>query len=91
MPNLVEIIQQIQKDLYCPVCGKGYEIGEIRLKGLFDHTLIVQTICANNHITLFMTTFRLKEKKLPVSSNDVIELPRVFENFQGDFQKLWSK
>ncbi len=90
MPNLAEIIQQIQKDLYCPVCGKNYEIGEIRLKGLFDHTLIVQTICVNNHITLFMTTFTLSQKKLPISSNDIIDLHNALETFDGDFQKLWA-
>ena len=91
MPNLAEIIQQIQKDLYCPVCGKNYEIGEIRLKGLFDHTLIVQTICANKHVTLFMTTFSPSQKKLPISSNDIIDLHNALETFNGDFQKLWIK
>ena len=91
MPNLREIIQQIQKDLYCPICGKNYEIGEIRLKGLFDHTLIVQTICSSGHITLFMTAFNLNLKKIPINSNDIIELHQTLEQFDGDFQKLWNK
>ena len=90
MPNLREIIQQIQKDLYCPVCGKNYEIGEIRLKGLFDHTLIVQTICANGHITLFMTAFNLNRPKIPINSDDIIEIHQTLEQFDGDFQKLWA-
>lgn len=91
MPNLREIIQQIQRDLNCPVCGKNYEIGEIRLKGLFDHTLIVQTICANGHVTLFMTAFHPNKEKVSINTNDIIELHRVLEHFNGDFQKLWSK
>lgn len=92
MPNLHEIIAQIQKDLYCPVCGKNYEIGEIRLRGLFDHTLIVQTICDSGHVTLFMTTLKNKfQEKVPVSTNDILDLHNALENFDGDFQKIWIK
>lgn len=90
MPNLHEIIQQIQKDLSCPVCGKNYEVGEIRLRGLFDHTLIIQTICENGHATLFMTTLNnKKENKNPLSTDDVLDLTNALKNFDGDFQKLW--
>lgn len=91
MPNLTEVIQQIQRDLACPVCGKNYETGEIRLRGLFDHTLIVQTICANNHMTLFMTQVKEIIKKVPISSNDIIDLHKTLEGFDGDFSKLWNK
>ena len=91
MPNLAEIIAQIQKDLYCPVCGKNYEIGEIRLRGLFDQTLIIQTICLNHHVTLFMTTLqhRQAEKKL-LTNNDILDLHNALKDFDGDFQKLWK-
>lgn len=90
MPNITEIIQQIQRDLSCPICGKNYEIGEIRLRGLFDHTLIVQTICPNDHITLFMTTVFEHQKKQLISTNDIIELHNTLEHFDGDFQKIWQ-
>ncbi|HLB95459.1 MAG TPA: hypothetical protein VJK26_00975 [Patescibacteria group bacterium] len=91
MPNLTEIIQQIQQDLSCPVCGKNYETGEIRLRGLFDHTLIVQTICGSNHMTLFMTSFKEPQKKESVCANDIIDLHRTLERFDGDFASLWTK
>lgn len=91
MPNLHEIIAQIQRDLYCPVCGKNYEIGEIRLRGLFDHTLIVQTICTNGHVTLFMTTLKKTEvSKSPISSDDILDLHNALKDFDGNFQKLWN-
>lgn len=92
MPNLHEIIAQIQRDLYCPVCGKNYEIGEIRLRGLFDHTLIIQTICSGGHITLFMTSFRGNEqKKIPFTNNDILDLHNGLNDFDGDFQKIWKQ
>lgn len=90
MPSLMEIIQQIQRDLSCPICGQKYKIGKIRLRGLFDHTLIIQTICTNGHLTFFMTTIKT-QKKTPLSTNDIIDLHQLLENFNGDFQKLWKK
>ncbi len=91
MPNLHEIIAQIQRELYCPVCGKNYEIGEIRLRGLFDHTLIVQTMCVSGHVTLFMTTIKKTgAEKLPLGTNDILDLHKSLNEFDGDFQKLWK-
>jgi hypothetical protein len=91
MPNLHEIIKQIQKDLYCPVCGKNYEVGEIRLRGLFDHTLIIQTVCENGHITLFMTTYKKKEPTEPIMSDDILDLHNGLVKFDGNFEKLWKQ
>jgi hypothetical protein len=90
MPNLNEILQQIQRDLYCPICGRNYESGDIKIKGLFQDTLILQTLCANGHLTLFMTTFTAKEKKKPINNDDVLDLKNALLNFNGDFQNLWK-
>ena len=92
MPNLHEIIAQIKRELYCPVCGRSFEIGEIRLRGLFDHTLIIQTICAQGHMTLFMTTLKgeFQLKKQPISANDILDLRNQLARFDGDFQKIWN-
>ncbi|MBM2820517.1 MAG: hypothetical protein HW405_277 [Candidatus Berkelbacteria bacterium] len=91
MPNLHEIIAQIQRELYCPVCGKNYEIGEIRLRGLFDHTLIVQTMCDSGHVTLFMTTIKnVTREKHPLKTDDILDLQKSLENFNGDFQTIWK-
>lgn len=92
MSNLHEIIKKIQKDLYCPVCGKNYEIGEIRLRGLFNHTLIIQTICDSGHVTLFMTTYQKKEERVEtITTDDVLDLVNVLEKFNGDFETQWNK
>ena len=91
MPNLVELLAQIQRDLYCPVCGKNYQVGEIRLKALFDRTLIIQTICASGHMTLFMTNFKKEQAKKPLSTNDILDLKNALSSFDGDFQKAWKR
>ncbi len=89
MPNLMEIIQQIQRDLSCPVCGQNYEVGKIKLRGFFDNNLIIQTVCASGHLTFFVTMVKV-QKKIPVSVNDIIDIHKALENFDGDFQKLWK-
>jgi len=88
--NLHQIIEQIQKDLSCPVCSRKYTIGEIRLRGLFDHTLIIQTVCVNGHMTLFMTTYQKKETLSPITSDDIIDLHKSLRRFDGDFEKQWK-
>jgi hypothetical protein len=91
MPNLTEIIRQIQRDLNCPVCGRKYETDEIKLRGLFDNTLMVQTICGSGHMTLFVTSLKDSPKTTPIGANDVIDLHKTLENFTGDFTKIWNK
>ena len=92
MNNLHKIIEQIQKDLNCPVCGKSFKIGEIRIRGLFDHTVVVQTICDNNHVTLFMTRYQNKSGEIPpISTKEIYQLHQTLKKFDGDFEKKWNQ
>ena len=91
MLNLNEIIAQIQRDLNCPVCSKKYEISEIRLRGLVERTIIIQTICSNGHMALFMTTVKAKDEKIqPISNNDILDIYNALNDFDGDFITLWK-
>lgn len=91
MPNLHEIIAQIQRELHCPICGKKYEVREIKLKGIIGQSLMIQTTCQKGHMTLFVTTIKKVNNSAPINSNDVIELFRAIKNFDGDFHKLWKQ
>jgi hypothetical protein len=87
--NLYEIISKIQKDLTCPICKKNYEIGEIRLRALLDHTLIIQTICEENHIALILTNYNEKPHT-KITNQEVETLHNKLINFDGDFSKIWK-
>lgn len=91
MSNLYKIVEQIQKDLYCPVCGKKFNVGEIRIKGIFNHTIIIQSICDEGHITLFMTKIHgnIKDNQ-PITKIDISNLHKELIDFDGDFEKQWS-
>ena len=92
MLNITEVIREIYKDLYCPVCGKKYRIGELKIRGVADRALAIQTSCSNGHNTLFMTT--LKEVGYvtqPISANDCISIHQLLGKFNGDFKELWKQ
>lgn len=93
MPNIQELLKQIQRDLSCPVCGRKYEMGDIKVRGALDYILIIQTMCAEGHLTLFMTVFRAHKKIQiqPMTENDVLDLHNSLKDFKGDFEKQWNK
>ncbi|MEI6040457.1 MAG: hypothetical protein WCP93_03870 [Candidatus Berkelbacteria bacterium] len=94
MSNMPEIIKQIQKDLACPICGRKYELSQIKVRGSFEHILVVQTNCSDGHLTLFMTLFNEQEKtiaKPAITTDEVLDLSNSLDGFKGDFEKIWTK
>lgn len=93
MLNISEIIRRIYKDLSCPVCGKKYKVGELNVRSLVDHSLVLATVCSNGHATLFITTLNGHDetKDRPVSADDCINFYKHLKQFNGDFATLWKK
>lgn len=91
MADLHKIIEQIQKELFCPVCGKHYELGKLLIKGFYNKTLIIQTECASRHLTIFMTSVNSNSEKQTISSDDVITLHQELKSFDGNFIKLFKQ
>lgn len=94
MPDLSEILKQIQRDLCCPICGQKYEISQIKFRGAFEQVLVIQTTCNDGHLTLFMTFFPekiQKEEKPAITSDELKTLQNKLKTFNGDFEKQWKK
>ena len=96
MPNMPELLKQIQRDLACPICGRKYELSQIKVRGAFEQILIIQTTCMEGHLTLFMTVFHENDKVdkksfKAITSNEVLDISNKLNNFHGDFEKLWAK
>lgn len=95
MHNFNDILEQIKRQLHCPVCGKKYELGEIKLRGSYSHTLVIQTICENGHSTLFVTNTKnpkeMADVKKSIIIDEVLDLHIALKKFNGDFTKLWQK
>ena len=94
MNSLPEIIAAAQKDLYCPTCGRSFNLNEIHIRGMFDHTVLLQTLCANGHvpvIMIFVASVSSKQKIAPINSDDVIKAHSALKEFDGNFVSLWKK
>ena len=96
MPDMPELLKQIQRDLACPVCGRKFDLSQIKVRGVFEQVLIIQTTCGEGHLTLFMTVFNeqdkvIKENKKEITTNEVLDLANNLDKFNGDFIKLWAK
>ena len=92
MPNIQEILKQIQRDMSCPVCGAKFAMKDIKVRGAFDHVVVIQTMCAEGHLTLFMTVFKKQEKIVahPLVNDEVLDFSNAINHFNGDFEKLWK-
>ena len=77
----------------CPVCGRKFDLAQIKVRGSIDPVMIVQTTCSEGHLTLFMTVFtKTKKEAQPAIVNDeVLDLSNNLKKFNGDFQSLWPR
>ena len=92
MPNIQEILKQIQRDLSCPICGAKFEMKDIKVCGAFEHAVIIQTVCHKGHLTLFMTVLKSQAKpQTPVTMDETLDFNISLNKFDGDFEKLWKK
>jgi len=96
MPNMQELLKQIQRELACPICGRKYELNQIKIRSVFEQVLIVQTTCSDGHLTLLMTIIKeqdkvKKELKPGLTTNEVLDLSNSLNSFKGDFEKEWKQ
>lgn len=94
MNSLPEIIREAQKDLYCPTCGRSFNLNEIHIRSLIDHTVLLQTLCANGHvpvIMIFIASVNSKPSIAAINNNDVIKAHAALKEFDGNFVSLWKK
>ncbi len=97
MPNMPELLKQIQRDLACPICGKKFELSQIKVRGAFEQILVVQTTCTDGHLTVFMSMFNEENKaddtkiEPAITTDEVLDLSNSLKSFKGDFEKIWAK
>lgn len=100
--NYQDLIKQAQEILYCPTCGRTYQLDEIRLRGFVDDKLVLQVICSNGHAPVSTIVFTATSGgKLPqrvkaaprkkITKDDVLDLHQALKGFDGDFKNLWGK
>ena len=91
------MLDQAQSSLVCPVCHRKFKRDELRLRGLFERHGIIQVTCSENHnptVVIFIANERtsktVKQNEKPLTANDVLELHKAIESFDGNFRKYFK-
>lgn len=90
--SLIELLQQAQKELTCPTCGRSFLLSEIRPRGRSKNNLMLQAVCANNHfpvVLIFIPSKPFDGKIKAIAKKDVEALSIRLDTFEGDFAALW--
>lgn len=93
MTSLIELLQQAQKELACPTCGRRFHLSEIRPRNHINNTIMLQAICTNNHfpiVLMFIPSKSLPSSIQPLKKNDVAQLAKTLDSFDGLFSKAWQ-
>lgn len=94
MLSLIELLQQAQKELACPSCGRGFQLSEIRPRGRVKNNIMLQAVCANNHfpvVLIFIPSKPFDGKIKAIGKKEIIELELRLNNFDGDFVGMWKQ
>jgi hypothetical protein len=92
--NFQKILREIQRSVFCPICKKKYNLKEIKIRGFFDKTLILEVKC-NNHNkplkALFVAqpkTHSTKKNKNsnPITSSEANQFRQNIRQFNENLQ-----
>ena len=91
--ELYKLLLTVQKNVKCPQCGKGYDLSLIEIRGIVDSIVFLELSC-KGHMPLLATVSLSKKpqetKREKVTSDDLIEIHKKLNNFNGDFEKLFK-
>src|SRR3990167_836842 len=91
--QLYEILKRAQEEIACAVCGRSFELDEIKIRGAFDKHYLVQTSCHRGHAPALV--LYIVGSKTPtgdqISTDDVLDLHQSLKAFDGDFRTAFAK
>lgn len=94
MLSLIELLQQAQKELTCPTCGRSFQLAEIRPRGRVKNNIMLQAVCANNHfpvVLIFIPSKPFDGKIKAIGKKELTELELRLGDFDGDFVAMWKQ
>lgn len=94
MLSLIELLQQAQRELSCPTCGRSFQLAEIRPRGRVKNNLMLQAICANNHfpiVLIFIPSKPFDGKIKPIGKLEIEAINQRLSAFDGNFVGLWNQ
>ncbi|HUD21016.1 MAG TPA: hypothetical protein VMQ44_03050 [Candidatus Saccharimonadales bacterium] len=94
MRSLQDEIVQVQRDLTCPICGRSFELKDIRIRSFLPSgTTELSVGCDRNHfpvILLVPVTLRELVKAGPITGKEVRSISKKIEALEN-LQDLYKK
>lgn len=93
MQPLFEIVKRASDELSCSVCGRRFDIEEIKVRGMMDGQYLVQTACHRGHapsLILYVVS-TVPRPSNAMSTDDVLDLHQMLKSFNGDFKSMFEK
>lgn len=94
--ELSKLLRTVQKNVRCPQCGKQYNFGDIKIRGIVETVCFLELSC-KEHMPL-LATIMLNDKPLrkteisdPIIVNDVIETHKFLKEFKGNFRDIFGQ
>ena len=94
-----DIINQVRSIINCPVCRNRFDIDRIKLFGVVDDKLVMQTFCAKDHppvnaiivSNLTGSEISISENGEQITADNVMDLKNKLKKFNGNFEKVFKK
>lgn len=95
MRSLQDEIRQAHRDLFCPVCGRTFELKDIRVRSFFSNgTIELSVNCSRSHFPVIMLVpITLKElaKAGPITKRELKKAGQKIDQLEKSFQELTNK
>jgi hypothetical protein len=102
--NILKILRERAKDYDCGLCGTNHSKSEISVLGKREGAYVVRVVCSKcaTNITLLVYAGEKpqalkalgagpkRQRRPPVSLDDVIDAHDVLESFTGDVSELFA-
>ena len=94
-----DILNQVRSIILCPVCHSRFDIDKIKLFGVIDDKLVMQTLCFKGHppvnaiivSNLTGTEVSITEKGGQITADNILDLKNKLKKFNGNFEKIFKE
>jgi hypothetical protein len=94
MRSLQDEIRQAQRDLFCPICGRTFELKDIRIRSFFaSGTVELSVNCSRSHFpVILLVPITLKElaKAGYITKRELKIANQKIDRLNKSFQELHS-
>lgn len=95
MRSLQDEIRQAQRELSCPVCGRSFDLRDIRVRSYLNNSSIeLSVVCSRGHSPIILLVpVSLKEitKAGPITEKELRTIHRRIDNVEESIQELITK